>query len=103
LEISRPIHSGIVDKDRKRLRLRDCLSRRVDVGHIQHQGFGLFAARADCGGGIVGLGFGSRGKNYMCARRGQRRSRRKSDAAPAASDQRALAVEAEGWGSCEFD
>jgi hypothetical protein len=52
---------------------------------------------------LLDLGFGARGKRHLRTGGGQRRGRRKPDAAPAAGDQRALAVEAEGGSPGEVD
>jgi hypothetical protein len=102
-QISRAVHAGIVDEDLKRRRLRDRLSHGADVGDIEHQCLGLLAARADCRGGILDLGSGARRQRHVRAGRGQRRSCREPDAAPAAGDQRALSVEAERWSFSEID
>ena len=92
---SRPVHAGIVDENLKRLGRGDRPPRGLDVGDVEHQRVGLLAARADRRRRILDFAFGARGERHMRAGRRQRRRRRKPDAAPAAGDQRALAVEAE--------
>jgi hypothetical protein len=102
-EVSRSVHAGIIDQNLKRLAVGDGLLRSLDVGDIEHQRFGLLPAVADRGGGGFNLGFGARRKRDMRAGRSQRRRRRKPNAAPAAGDQRALAVETEGGSFGEAD
>ena len=94
-QMRRPVHAGIVDEDLKRFGRGDRLSRGLDVGDIEHQRVGLLAAGADGARRILDFLLGARGECHMRAGRGQRRRRRKPDAAATAGDERALAVEPE--------
>ena len=70
--------------------------RRFDVGHVEHQRLGRPAARANGTGRLFNFRPRARRKRHLRAGVRQRRGRRKPDTAPAAGDERAPAVEAEG-------
>jgi len=99
----RPVYAGIVDQDLKRLGGSDSSSRHLDVGDVEHQRIGPVATFADRVRGFVDFSLGPRCKRDMRAGRRQRRSSREPDAATGTGNQRALAVEAEGWSICQLD
>jgi hypothetical protein len=99
----RTIHAGIVDENLKRLCRRNRLSRGLDVGDIDNERVGLLASRTDCRSRFFDLGFGTRRERHMRAGLRQCRGCRQPDAAPAAGDQRASAVETKGGSLGEVD
>ena len=103
-EISWPVRARVVDEDLKR-RCRDGYgaTSRFDVSHVEHQRLGLAAARANGARRLLDLPSGARRERHLRAGLGQRRGRCKPDAAPAAGDKRAPAVEAEGGSFRKID
>src|SRR5262249_43362303 len=69
------------------------------VGHIEHQYVGLLAAVTDRGHGRFDFRLCTGGERDMRPGIGQRKSRRKADAASGARHERPLAVETKGWTS----
>ena len=94
---------ALLIEDLKRFGRGDRLPRRLDIGHVKHQRVGPLAARADRRCRILDFALGPRRERHMRAGCRQRRSRRQPDAAAAAGDERALAVEAEGGSLGERD
>ena len=99
----RAVHAGVVDKNLKRLGCRYGAPRGLNVGHVEHQRVGFLAAGADGVRRVFDFRPCARSKRHVGAGCGQRRRRRKPDAAPAAGDERAFAVEPEGGTLDEID
>ena len=94
-QMRRAIGAGIVDEHVERFGCRHGAAHRVEIGNVELKRVGLVPARANgvCRG--LDLRLRARNERHMRAGLRQRRSCREPDAAPAAGDQRALAVETE--------
>ena len=92
----RPVGAGIVDQDVERVggaRWRPRTASRSVTSSTSASA--ALAAGADRGRRLLDLASGARRERHVRARRGKRRGSREPDAAPAAGDQRAPAVEPE--------
>ena len=96
-EIGRPVGAGIVDQNVEGLGRCDRRAHRRNVGDVERQRRGASPARADRRRRRLDLGRGARRERHMRAGLRERRAGRQSDAAAAAGDERAPAVETEGW------
>jgi len=89
--------AGVVDQHVEGLRRRDRTAHGIEVGDVELERVGLVAARDDRLRRGLDLLARARGERHLRAGLRQRRRRGEPDAASAAGDQRAFAVETERW------